>query len=418
MINLTIDKSLAGTIYCGFNYHLKSIKMTYISEHNNIEAESLQGQKVKKNARIIGKTLEIKHISGDRWDEVISSFDGACQEQLYVFSKNRWPNVALEPVLFFNNGEITGGALVLVQALPLKLGHIAILKWGPLLKDHGADDKDEIYAACVEALLEEYDKKRKMMVSILPRASHAKNNAEFEYLMKRGFNKGSQLKFPNRYFVNLRQNDEEIRKSFAQKWRYHLNKSMKADLHFEHAKPERIDEFKSLYEQMNDRKKFADHSAYEDTIDELMAIKDKSLRPELFFVREGAKIVAGAIIFKAGETAVYLYGATSHEALKLRAGYFIHYQIIRWLRDNNSAKYYDLGGTDGFQGLHQFKKGMVGSAGVIAPVPAVANYASHTLPLIMGSLAFFARDRLLNFKHYISGFLSNLAKPDQKREER
>ena len=63
----------------------------------------------------------------------------------------------------------------------------------------------------------------------------------------------------------------------------------------------------------------------------------------------------------------------------------MHWHIIRWLRDNTRATWYDLGGTDGFQGLHQFKKGMVGDAGVITPVPPVANYAAYRLPFLIGS---------------------------------
>src|SRR5262249_30253953 len=146
-------------------------------------------------------------------------------------------------------------------------------------------------------------------------------------------------------------------------WRYHLNKADKAGLSFEHAAAERLGEFTALYEQMVDRKKFPDHSAY-DTVPALMAMPDAALRPELFFVRHEGTIVAGAVIFKAGDRAVYLYGATSAAALELRAGYYLHWHIIRWLRDNTRADWYDLGGTDGFQGLHQFKKGMVGERGI------------------------------------------------------
>ena len=104
-------------------------------------------------------------------------------------------------------------------------------------------------------------------------------------------------------------------------------------------------------------------------------------------MRHEGEVVAGAIIFKAGDRAVYLYGATNDKALPLRAGYFMHWHIIRWLRDNTPAHWYDLGGTDGFQGLHQFKKGMVGDAGVITPVPPVANYAAYRLPSLLGDAA-------------------------------
>ncbi|MCS6759426.1 MAG: hypothetical protein MO852_10935, partial [Candidatus Devosia euplotis] len=65
--------------------------------------------------------------------------------------------------------------------------------------------------------------------------------------------------------------------------RYHLNKSEKAGLSFEHAGPARLGEFDTLYKAMTDRKQFSDHSAY-DSVVSLMALGD-GLRPELFFVR-------------------------------------------------------------------------------------------------------------------------------------
>jgi hypothetical protein len=121
-------------------------------------------------------------------------------------------------------------------------------------------------------------------------------------------------------------------------------------------------------------------------------------------VRHAGDVVAGALIFKAGDRAVYLYGATNDQALPLRAGYFLHWHVIRWLRDNTSATWYDLGGTDGFQGLHQFKKGMVGDRGVIVPVPPVANYAGRALPMLIGSTAFAARDALHAVRRTIAGW--------------
>jgi hypothetical protein len=165
---------------------------------------------------------------------------------------------------------------------------------------------------------------------------------------------------------------------------------------------------------MLDRKKFPDHSAYE-TVPALFAMQPPELQPELFFVRHEGEVVAGAIIFKAGDRAVYLYGATSEKALPLRAGYFIHWHIIRWLRDNTKAEWYDLGGTDGFHGLHQFKKGMVGDRGVISPVPPVANYAAYRLPFLLGEGAFAARELVHQAQRFIDRLRSDRANPDQAR---
>jgi hypothetical protein len=252
------------------------------------------------------------------------------------------------------------------------------------------------------------------MLSVLPRASIGPVNREYERLVARGFRRGSELGFPDRYIVSLRLDDAAQRRSFHQTWRRQLNKSEKAGLIFEHAGPERMADFDGLYVAMTDRKQFTDHSAYE-TVPALMAIDVPELRPELFFVRHEGELIAGALIFKAGDRAVYLYGATNDQALPLRAGYFMHWHIIRWLRDNTTATWYDLGGTDGFQGLHQFKKGMVGDAGVIRPVPPVANYASRRLPFLMGSAAFAARDAVYALRRTINGWRNPKTRATQVR---
>lgn len=360
--------------------------------------------------------LGITRIAPDGWDRTVAEFDGICQEQLVAFAAVRWPGTTPEPLLFEADGEVVGGALVLLQKLPLGLATIAVVKWAPMLKDASRPDAMAVYAGMVEALVAEYGDRRGMMLSVLPHAAFGPQNLQYEHLEQRGFRKGSQLLFPNRYVVNLRLSDDEQRASFQQTWRRQLNKAMKAGLELEHADAGRLPEFNRLYEAMTDRKKFPDHSAYE-TVQGLMDIADDRLRPELFFVREGGEIVAGAIIFKAGERAVYLYGATNDRALPLRAGYFLHWHIIGWLRDNTSARWYDLGGTDGFQGLHQFKKGMVGEAGVIAPVPPVANYATNRLAYLLGAGAFAARDGLNHLKRRIDAMRADRAKPDQSKPD-
>ena len=355
-------------------------------------------------------------VSPELWDRTIAQFDEVCQEQLYTFAKTRWPHVSHEPMLFWRGGEVVGGSLMMIQPLPLKVGALAVAKWGPMLARADHPQRLDVYREMIDAMVAEYAVKRRLMLSVLPRASLSPFNTEYDHLVHRGFSRGSELGYPNRYIVNLRLSDAEQKKSFLQKWRYHLNKSEKAGLSFEYADASRLPEFSALYEKMLDRKKFADHSAYE-TVPALMAMGNDRLRPELFFVRHLGEVIAGAIIFKAGDRAVYLYGATNDRALPLRAGYFMHWNIIRWLRDNTPAKWYDLGGTDGFQGLHQFKKGMVGEAGVIQPVPPVANYSAHLWPRLAGKTAFFARDSVGLLKREIDKRRADRAKPDQKRGE-
>lgn len=376
-----------------------------------VQADDFSGQALPAAGRAV-VPLDTRIVDGDEWDRTIAGFDEVCQEQMHAFALTRWPSVKQEPMLFLYNGNIVGGALVMIQSLPLGLAQIAVSKWAPMLKDASRPDAEAIHAGMVEALIAAYGAGPRQMLSILPRASISPVNGEYARLMARGFKRGSELGFPDRYIVNLRLDDAAQRKSFHQTWRRQLNKSEKAGLTFEHATPDRIADFHALYAAMNDRKQFADHSAYE-TVPALMGMDVDALRPELFFVRHDGEVVAGALIFKAGDRAVYLYGATNDKALPLRAGYFMHWQIIRWLRDHTTATWYDLGGTDGFQGLHQFKKGMVGDAGVIRPVPPVANYAEYRLAFMLGTGAFAARDAFYALRRTIDGWRNPKTKANQ-----
>lgn len=353
-------------------------------------------------------------VRGADWDRAVADFDEVCQEQLHAFAAHRWPGAKQEPVVFRRNDKIVGGTLTLVQALPLGVAKIAVSKWGPLLANSNAADAKSAYRGMIDWLMAEYATRRGMMLSILPAASTTAQNWRSDHLFARGFERGSQLLFPSRYLVRIGIPIEEQRKSLAQKWRYHLNKSQSHELVFEHADRDRLSEFQSLYRAMTDRKQFSDHSAYH-TLEPLMRMEPESLRPELFFVRQAGELVAGAVIFTAGKRAVYLYGATNDRALPLRAGYFLHWHIIEWLGRNSRADWYDLGGTDGYQGLHQFKKGMVGRAGVIEPVPPVANFAAQPIVRLVGTGAFRVRDGYHAARRTFDGWLNPKARPDQPR---
>lgn len=358
-----------------------------------------------------GIVLAARQVSGAEWDSLIGGFDEVCQEQMHAFASTRWPGVGQEPVVFQRGGAIVGGALVMIQPLPLRLGKMAVVKWAPMLASANTPDAETLRAAMVECLVKDYAEKRGMMLSVLLHASPGQINKGYLALRERGFRRGSTLLFPNRYLVNLRLSDDELRKSFHQTWRRQLNKAEKSGLEFERVEAGEIHAFKTLYASMTERKQFPDHSAYE-TLDALMAL-DEPLRPELFFVRHEGETVAGALVFKAGERAVYLYGATNDKALPLRAGYFLHWHAIRWLRDHTRAQWYDLGGTDGFHGLHQFKTGMVGTAGVIRPVPPVLNYATSPWAGFVGNAAFAARDVIQHTRRRIDWLMSSKARPDQ-----
>lgn len=362
-----------------------------------------------------GLVLEATRVFRSDFDATIAGFDGVIQEHTVGFSEARWPKVGLEPWLFTAHGIARAAVLVMVQPLPLKLGQIAVVKWGPLLADGTSADADEIEATAITFLKAHYAIERTMMLTVMAKPPNAQSSKLFDWLLTHGFDAAEPLPFPTRYQINARLCDADQRKSFAQKWRYHLNKAEKNGLTFEVAGAEHLPRFQKLYDAMSDRKNFPDYSAYH-TLPHMFASLPEALKPQLFFVTHEDGDVAGAIIFKAGHTASYLYGATNDQALPLRAGYLLHACIISWLRDNTRAQWYDLGGTDGFQGLHQFKKGMVGTAGRLVQVPALANFAATNRVWVIGHSAYKLRDIYQRIRAQFNMLLGRNAKPDQVKD--
>ena len=129
----------------------------------------------------------------------------------------------------------------------------------------------------------------------------------------------------------------------------------------------------------------------------------RGVLPMVVMVRHEGRDTASAVIDTSGERGVYLYGATDGRALPLKAGYALHWWIAEHLCALPQIKWYDLGGSDGDKGLHQFKKGFVGKQGVIQVTPA-DHHASATLRgLFAGNMIFALRNAKRVFENLSHG---------------
>ena len=337
--------------------------------------------------------MGVECVGSREFDETVASFDGVAHEITSAFAAARWPGLAREPLVFRAGGKPVAAALVLIWRMPVIGAAVAVSKWGPVLASETEYGSAEIYDAAIDHLIAEYAVRRRMMLSVMARAEKDWPLLATERLKRRGFWFGTAFPFPNFYFVRILGSEADQRRSYSQKWRYHLSRSERQGLAFEVANASDLPRFQALYEAMSRRKRFPDYSAYQ-TLEQVLSEAPDSVAPRLFLVTKDKRDLAGAVVFTAGRTAAYLYGATCEEALPLRAGYFMHDRVIDWLRANSRAEWYDLGGSDGFQGLHQFKKGMIGNAGLMAQVPAVASFAAHLRPRVVGKTLYAMRDGL------------------------
>jgi lipid II:glycine glycyltransferase (peptidoglycan interpeptide bridge formation enzyme) len=109
---------------------------------------------------------------------------------------------------------------------------------------------------------------------------------------------------------------------------------------------------------------------------------------------DGTKPLAGAVVSAFGESAEYLFGASSNESLDVNAGYLLHWTIAMALK-KRGCRFYDLGGDSGNQGLRQFKSGMVERAGRITQLPGDFERCSSLRSQIVSRVALQSREAYL-----------------------
>lgn len=355
------------------------------------------------------RDTQIEKVDGERWDAFAAGFAEAGQEQTSCHNAARWGAERLEHVIVRRGGELLGGAVVILVKLPGLDRGVALTKWGPLWRRLGQPADPSVLRTILEALKQEYAVTRGYYLTALPHAEPEVGEVMLETLDSLDFRPGWSWNHPDRYLVNVHIDPEELRKSLAQKWRYNLNKSAKKDLHIEVAdRKTGLDRFMALYDSMMARKQFFDSSTI-GTLPALMQSPVEALRPEVILVHHNGKPVAGAVVDLSGDRAVYLYGATDDAALGLKAGYAMHWWIAEWLCGMPDIRWYDLGGTDGDAGLHQFKKGMVGKSGAILPTPPSYDYSSSFVSAAIGRAIFVLRDargHVTRLKHRVSSALT------------
>jgi len=336
--------------------------------------------------------VELNVVHGRVWDRHAAGFCDVVQEQTSRFTGARWGAGRREAVTVSRNGEIIGGAVIVLFRVPGSERGLAIVKWGPLWKrpDRAVDPRN--FERIVAAIKREYVDRRGCFLSVLPHADPDHGAIVARVLERLGFTHGAQLAHPERYLVNVEIGPEDLRASLEQKWRYNLKKAEKNDFTAEFADPEDgLDRFMALYEQMLGRKQFQDFSAI-DTLPSLMRGSIEAHRPRIVLVHHDGAPTAGAVIDTSGERAVYLYGATDHRALPLKAGYVMHWWIAEWLCRQPQIRWYDLGGSDGDKGLHQFKKGFVGKDGDIVETPPAHNLSADLVSDLIGRSIYAARN--------------------------
>jgi GNAT acetyltransferase-like protein len=316
------------------------------------------------NAAVAGRpAVEFDTVATGEWDRIVGDFADGSYEQTACYADARWGSSRTSHLLLRRAGVPVAGARVVMLGLRGLPSGLAYVKFGPFWRRRDADPEPPLYRLVLSALVDEYCGRRGHCLTILPRSTPDFYAEECQALDELGFAVRRPMVDPRRYLVDLRIGDARL-EALDQKWRYNLRLALRADIDCRLADGDAgFAMFGAMHAAMVGRKRYRDTDRL-DVLPELTRRVQPSMRPHVVVASHDGVPVAGAVVAVCGDTAFYLFGASTDAALPLRAGYALHWWIVSWAADRG-ARWYDLGGEAMSEGLRQFKKGLVGKRGAV-----------------------------------------------------
>ena len=314
------------------------------------------------------------------WDRLAAGFSDMCLEQTAAFAGSRFDSARATGLVLrqATSDEPVAMALAVVAVLPVLSLGLAYVKFGPLWRRHGAPADPSHLALMLEALKREFGQKRGLALRLMPPADPGYEDEWKKALQAAKFAFHAAAPDPERYLVDLTLSEADQLKSLGSKWRYNLAKSAIDRLDIREVDLEAgLPDFLALYRRMHARKQFDDRHGVED-LPAIAKAAGPALGMRLFFASHDGQPVVGSIIVGAGERVFVPFSATDEKALELRAGYALRWTIMERLR-GDAARWLDLGGTEGDQGLRHYKLGNVGKRGRVAEIPGEFDFVPNAL---------------------------------------
>ncbi len=303
---------------------------------------------------------EIDRVTPGEWHELLERFEDANVYQTVSYGGIRWGEKNLSRLVLRRNGEVVAMAQLRIIRPRFSAGGVAYLRWGPMCQLRGQALEVETARAMAAALHEEYVRKRRLFLRILPNAFAGSERAN---IFKAAFPQfknapASQAGVDRTCLVDLSPPLEILRKKLDQKWRNQLNRAEKNNLTIvEGNSAAEYAVFTQIYEKMWSRKKFdttVDVNEFGRIGEDLPA----GLKLKILICQHQGAPVSSIVCSAMGNTGIYLLGATHDDGLNTKGAYLLQWTMMKWLKENG-VRYYDLGGIDPElnPGVYHFKCG-------------------------------------------------------------
>ena len=282
-------------------------------------------------------------------------------------------------------------AQVLFRPLPAGMGTLAYVPKGPAV-DLGDEEAAGALLAAIRPIA-----RRQRAVCLKVEPNREDDPVLAGGLRKLGFRPSPQMVQPRRtILVELDGEPEALLERMRQKTRYNVRLAARKGVTVRAGDEADLPAFYRLLQVTAERDRFAVHSL------EYYAAAHRLFVPtgqgRLLLAEHEGQLLAGLVVFGFGDTACYMYGASSDESRNLMPNYLLQWEAMRWAKELG-CRSYDLWGVpdedegaleaqfadrnDGLWGVYRFKRGfggrLVRTPGAWDLVYAPLRYRLYTL---------------------------------------
>lgn len=303
--------------------------------------------------------ISIKEINDKEfWHNSMQEFDDANIYQTWNFSKLAQNEKMVKHLAIYTNKNLIGLAQVRIRIVPVLNRGIAYILNGPLWQKKNQESEIKIFSDILSALKQQFVINQNLLLRIKPYIFSDKI-LDLDFVENIRFKRVENDRPYKTLVLYLDKDLDEIRKSFKQKWRNHLNQAERNNLEIVDGNDlELYRDFLVLYNQMLARKKFKE---YVDPIrmGKMHEELDDEYKLKIFIAYKDNIPVASVVGSAIGNTGIYLLGASNEIGMKNSGSYLLQWEIIKWLKQKGCQRY-DLGGIniDDNPGVYKFKSGI------------------------------------------------------------
>ena len=312
------------------------------------------------------RTAVLEPASVDAWRAESARFDDFSYRALWEYADALAGlyGARSDRLLIREGGAVIGMAEVRVRTLPLGAGGVAYLSGGPVVRERGVADDEALrrFGVAVDALINEYVRRRKLTLRVLcPLGSAEWNAALHGALAARGCAPAEGVRGYRTIAIDTARTLDDIGASFNKTWRKYLRRAERdgvttrrdqSDDAFTHAV--------GLHDALRDRKGFGvslDGAFYRALQREL----PPEHRMTVILAELDGQVVGMNLVSPLGDTLAGIIGATTREGAEKNAAYLLEWDAVK-MAVELGLKRYDLGGIDPEEnpGVYTFKKGTHG----------------------------------------------------------